>query len=52
IYIHYFFSYLIFSFILFYSNALNVTYDSRSIIIDGNHRIIFSGSIHYPRSTA
>ncbi|TYG96446.1 hypothetical protein ES288_A11G351300v1 [Gossypium darwinii] len=46
------FSSLIFSFILFHSNALNVTHDSRSIIIDGNHRIILSGSIHYPRSTA
>ncbi|CAL0317944.1 unnamed protein product [Lupinus luteus] len=29
----------------------NVTYDGRSLIIDGNHRILFSGSIHYPRST-
>ncbi|KAA3472187.1 beta-galactosidase 15-like [Gossypium australe] len=46
------FSSIIFSFILFLSNALNVTHDSRSIIINGNHRIILSGSIHYPRSTA
>ncbi|KAL1061009.1 hypothetical protein V6Z11_1Z051800 [Gossypium hirsutum] len=46
------FTAFIFSFILFHSNALNVTHDSRSIIIDGNHRIILSGSIHYPRSTA
>ncbi|KDP32835.1 hypothetical protein JCGZ_12127 [Jatropha curcas] len=29
----------------------NVTYDGRSLIIDGHHRILFSGSIHYPRST-
>ncbi|CAJ1974253.1 unnamed protein product [Sphenostylis stenocarpa] len=29
----------------------NVTYDGRSLIIDGQHRILFSGSIHYPRST-
>ncbi|XP_014501410.1 beta-galactosidase 16 [Vigna radiata var. radiata] len=29
----------------------NVTYDGRSLIIDGEHRILFSGSIHYPRST-
>ncbi|KAF1890116.1 hypothetical protein Lal_00025449 [Lupinus albus] len=29
----------------------NVTYDGRSLIIDNNHRILFSGSIHYPRST-
>ncbi|KAJ4713749.1 Beta-galactosidase [Melia azedarach] len=27
-----------------------VTYDSRSLIIDGQRRILFSGSIHYPRS--
>ncbi|KAA3486172.1 beta-galactosidase 15-like [Gossypium australe] len=46
------FTVFIFSFILFHSKALNVTHDSRSIIIDGNHRIILSGSIHYPRSTA
>ncbi|XLR40120.1 hypothetical protein S83_024780 [Arachis hypogaea] len=29
-----------------------VTYDGRSLIIDGQHRILFSGSIHYPRSTS
>ncbi|PKI59472.1 hypothetical protein CRG98_020103 [Punica granatum] len=29
----------------------NVTYDGRSLIIDGHRRILFSGSIHYPRST-
>ena len=29
----------------------NVTYDGRSLIINGNHKILFSGSIHYPRST-
>ncbi|MED6196943.1 Beta-galactosidase 16 [Stylosanthes scabra] len=28
-----------------------VTYDGRSLIIDGQHTILFSGSIHYPRST-
>ncbi|MED6118657.1 Beta-galactosidase 16 [Stylosanthes scabra] len=28
-----------------------VTYDGRSLIIDGQRRILFSGSIHYPRST-
>ncbi|KAL5557960.1 hypothetical protein UlMin_034171 [Ulmus minor] len=28
-----------------------VTYDKRSIIINGQRRIIISGSIHYPRST-
>lgn len=29
----------------------NVTYDGRSLIINGQHKILFSGSIHYPRST-
>ncbi|KAB1221091.1 Beta-galactosidase 16 [Morella rubra] len=29
----------------------NVTYDGRSLIINGEHRILFCGSIHYPRST-
>ncbi|CAK7336546.1 unnamed protein product [Dovyalis caffra] len=29
----------------------NVTYDNRGIIIDGKHRVLVSGSIHYPRST-
>ncbi|XP_022991144.1 beta-galactosidase 16-like [Cucurbita maxima] len=29
----------------------NVTYDERSLIINGEHKILFSGSIHYPRST-
>nr|KYP34212.1 Beta-galactosidase 16 [Cajanus cajan] len=29
----------------------SVTYDRRSLIIDGQHKILFSGSIHYPRST-
>ncbi|XP_059453357.1 beta-galactosidase 16-like [Corylus avellana] len=33
------------------THAGNVTYDGRSLIIDGQHRILFSGSIHYPRST-
>ncbi|KAE9608968.1 putative beta-galactosidase [Lupinus albus] len=29
----------------------NVTYDGRSLIINGEHKILFFGSIHYPRST-
>ncbi|TQE01673.1 hypothetical protein C1H46_012737 [Malus baccata] len=29
----------------------DVTYDGRSLIIDGERRLLFSGSIHYPRST-
>ncbi|KAK7840929.1 beta-galactosidase 16 [Quercus suber] len=28
-----------------------VTYDGRSLIIDGKGQMLFSGSIHYPRST-
>ncbi|KAJ0591245.1 putative beta-galactosidase [Helianthus annuus] len=28
-----------------------VTYDKKSLIINGQRRILFSGSIHYPRST-
>lgn len=32
--------------------AMNVTYDGRAIIIDGQRRVLISGSIHYARSTA
>jgi Glycosyl hydrolases family 35 len=28
----------------------NVTYDNHSLIINGKRELIFSGSIHYPRS--
>lgn len=28
-----------------------VTYDGRSLIINGKRELLFSGSIHYPRST-
>ncbi|KAK6246529.1 hypothetical protein SCA6_009619 [Theobroma cacao] len=28
-----------------------VTYDGRSLIIQGQRKLLFSGSIHYPRST-
>jgi beta-galactosidase GanA len=28
-----------------------VTYDKKAVMIDGQRRILFSGSIHYPRST-
>ncbi|KAK7310538.1 hypothetical protein RJT34_08104 [Clitoria ternatea] len=31
--------------------AQNVTYDGRSLFINGRREILFSGSIHYPRST-
>ncbi|KAK4481313.1 hypothetical protein RD792_012198 [Penstemon davidsonii] len=29
----------------------DVTYDGRSLIINGQRKLLFSGSIHYPRST-
>ncbi|KAE8655934.1 hypothetical protein F3Y22_tig00117016pilonHSYRG00730 [Hibiscus syriacus] len=29
----------------------NLTYDGRSLIINGQRKLLFSGSIHYPRST-
>lgn len=31
--------------------AASVSYDSRAVIIDGQRKILISGSIHYPRST-
>ncbi|OMO72147.1 Glycoside hydrolase, family 35 [Corchorus olitorius] len=31
-------------------HATNISYDGRSLIIDGKHQLLFSGSIHYPRS--
>lgn len=30
--------------------ASNVTYDRRSLIIDGQRKLLISASIHYPRS--
>lgn len=33
------------------STAYNVSSDGRAIIIDGQRRVLLSGSIHYPRST-
>ncbi|GJR29589.1 beta-galactosidase 16 [Tanacetum coccineum] len=35
----------------FVAEGANVTYDGRSLLIDGERKILFSGSIHYPRST-
>lgn len=29
----------------------NVTYDKKALIINGQRKVLFSGSIHYPRST-
>ncbi|MCD7473632.1 Beta-galactosidase 7 [Datura stramonium] len=36
---------------LFISSATEVTYDDRALKINGERKIILSGSIHYPRST-
>ncbi|OAY42814.1 beta-galactosidase 15 [Manihot esculenta] len=33
------------------SSAYDVTYDDRAIKIDGQRKLLISGSIHYPRST-
>ncbi|CAM8886225.1 unnamed protein product [Rhodiola kirilowii] len=32
-------------------NAATVTYDGRSLIVNSQRKMLFSGSIHYPRST-
>lgn len=32
-------------------SAIQVSYDERALTIDGERRVILSGSIHYPRST-
>ncbi|KAL0441221.1 UNVERIFIED_CONTAM: Beta-galactosidase 10 [Sesamum radiatum] len=34
----------------FSSAAYNVTYDTRSLIIDGHRKLLISAAIHYPRS--
>ncbi|KAG4140914.1 hypothetical protein ERO13_D06G046900v2 [Gossypium hirsutum] len=34
-----------------YGYSKPVTFDGRSLMIDGQHLLLFSGSIHYPRST-
>ncbi|GLT75061.1 hypothetical protein SLA2020_468120 [Shorea laevis] len=36
----------------FSSYATEVTFDSKSFMFDGERKLILSGSIHYPRSTA
>jgi hypothetical protein len=33
------------------ASCTKVSYDDRALVIDGERRIILSGSIHYPRST-
>ncbi|KAL7224940.1 hypothetical protein ACSBR1_026261 [Camellia fascicularis] len=42
---------LIFSSLVLSSYAIEVSHDGRAITIDGERRILISGSIHYPRST-
>ena len=44
---------LIIAFSLFCLSAfsIDVSYDGRAFKIDGERKIILSGSIHYPRST-
>ncbi|XP_059431851.1 beta-galactosidase-like isoform X2 [Corylus avellana] len=42
---------LLLLFSLVCSAAASVTYDHRAIMINGQRRILISGSIHYPRST-
>lgn len=34
-----------------FASASEVTYDGSSLMIDGERKLILSGSIHYPRST-
>ncbi|MED6122823.1 hypothetical protein PIB30_043501 [Stylosanthes scabra] len=46
-------SYVGFLLLLFMvAKAMDVSYDGRAITFDGKRKILFSGSIHYPRSTA
>lgn len=33
------------------ASGTEVGYDGRSMVIDGERRLLISGSIHYPRST-
>ncbi|KAH9752855.1 Beta-galactosidase 7 [Citrus sinensis] len=40
------------SFVCLLSSATQVDYDANAIIINGERRVIFSGAIHYPRSTS
>ncbi|GAB2279505.1 Beta-galactosidase 3 [Dionaea muscipula] len=41
----------VFLFLGFQVSQCSVTYDRKAIVINGQRRILFSGSIHYPRST-
>ncbi|XP_008811417.2 beta-galactosidase 13-like [Phoenix dactylifera] len=42
---------LILTSICYVVQSTEVSYDGRALKIDGQHRVIISGSIHYPRST-
>lgn len=44
------FVFLLLIFISF-SSAIKVSHDGRAIVINGDRKLILSGSIHYPRST-
>ncbi|KAN0039975.1 hypothetical protein ACTA71_011857 [Dictyostelium dimigraforme] len=33
------------------NNKINVTYDGRSLIINGERKLLISGSVHYPRTS-
>ncbi|XP_074317084.1 beta-galactosidase 15-like isoform X2 [Silene latifolia] len=42
---------ILLAFFVYIALATQVTHDGRSILINGERKIILSGSIHYPRST-
>ncbi|GAB4848513.1 Beta-galactosidase 3 [Ancistrocladus abbreviatus] len=45
------FTFWVFLFLGFQEIHCSVTYDRKAIVINGQRRILISGSIHYPRST-
>ena len=36
--------------VLFAAASASVTYDRKAVVVNGQRRILLSGSIHYPRS--
>ncbi|XVE67018.1 hypothetical protein DITRI_Ditri08aG0126500 [Diplodiscus trichospermus] len=48
---HWLFLFIAMLFLSLKLTQCNVTYDRKALIIDGQRKILFSGSIHYPRST-
>ena len=42
---------LMLSSIFIVSTAVNITYDSTSLLFDGQRKLVIFGAIHYPRST-